>query len=80
MKKELGVVAHAFNPIPQEWNMQKMWDIVKRPNLYIIGIKEGEESLRIRVLTRSSTGYKRFSQIKEHKKHIEAHRTLNRED
>jgi hypothetical protein len=27
-----------------EWNIQDIWDTIKRPNLWIIGIKEGEET------------------------------------
>jgi hypothetical protein len=26
-----------------EWNMQDLWDIIERPNLQIMGIKEGKE-------------------------------------
>jgi hypothetical protein len=27
----------------QEWNMQDIWDTMKRPNLWIMGVEEGEE-------------------------------------
>jgi uncharacterized coiled-coil protein SlyX len=26
-----------------EWNMQDIWDIMKRPNLQIMGVEEGEK-------------------------------------
>jgi hypothetical protein len=26
-----------------KWNMQDIWDIMKRPNLQIMGMEEGEE-------------------------------------
>jgi hypothetical protein len=26
-----------------EWNMQDIWDTMKSPNLWIIGVDEGEE-------------------------------------
>jgi hypothetical protein len=26
-----------------EWNMQDVWDTIKRPNLQIMGLEEGEE-------------------------------------
>jgi uncharacterized coiled-coil protein SlyX len=33
-----------------EWNMQNIWDTMKRPNLQIMGIEEGEE-IQIKALT-----------------------------
>jgi hypothetical protein len=27
-----------------EWNMQGIWDTMKRPNLQIMGVEEGEET------------------------------------
>jgi hypothetical protein len=33
-----------------KWNIQDIWDIMKRPNLWIMGIEEGEE-IKLKALT-----------------------------
>jgi uncharacterized coiled-coil protein SlyX len=52
-----------------EWNMQDIWDNMKRPNLQIMGIKEGEEMHHTKwrttepvpVKVRNETGLSTFS-------------------
>jgi hypothetical protein len=66
-----------------EWNMQDTWETMKRPNLRIIGVEEGEEiqtkvidNLFNRITAEDFPNLKkeRVTQVQE------AYRTLNGQD
>jgi hypothetical protein len=63
-----------------EWNMQDIWDTMKRPNLWIIGVEEGEEiqtkELFQRITAEKSPNLKKESVIQVQ----EVYRTTNCQD
>jgi hypothetical protein len=62
-----------------EWNMQVIWDTMKRPNLQIMGVEEGEEiqtkgtdNILNRIIAENFSNLKKFSssrcrKLAEHK-------------
>jgi uncharacterized coiled-coil protein SlyX len=59
-----------------EWDMQDIWDTIKRPNLQIMGIEEGEEiqtkgidNLFNRIIAENFPNLKKVTQVRKLTEH-----------